>query len=268
MELLQLKYFCDAAQTENFSKTAKKHNVPPSNISQSIKRLETEIQTNLFNRKANSLTLSNEGKIFYTKVAEALNLIEAAKTEITDNSEKGTLKICILTNRTTVMKTVEEFTKKHPEVVALVSYGKGKCLVVEDKKDVKNVKKTDIIYIVSQTTQSPKMFEEIVNEISKISQVKVFNTICRATFDRQSAAAKLAKEVDVMIVIGGKNSGNTTRLYQICSNITKTYHIENVDEIETDWFNNIETVGITAGASTPDWIIENIKRRIKEITNC
>ena len=158
--------------------------------------------------------------------------------------------------------------KKHPEVVALVSYGKGKCLVVEDKEDVKNVKKTDIIYIVSQTTQSPKKFEEIVNEISKISHVKVFNTICRATFDRQSAAEKLAKEVDVMIVIGGKNSGNTTRLYQICSAITKTYHIENVDEIEIDWFKNIETVGITAGASTPDWIIENIKRRIKEITNC
>ena len=158
--------------------------------------------------------------------------------------------------------------KKHPEVVALVSYGKGKCLVVEDKDDVKNVKKTDIIYIVSQTTQSPKKFEEIVNEISKISQVKVFNTICRATFDRQSAAAKLAKEVDVMIVIGGKNSGNTTRLYQICSNITKTYHIEDVDEIEPAWFDNVEAVGITAGASTPDWIIENIKRRIKEITNC
>ena len=158
--------------------------------------------------------------------------------------------------------------KKHPEVVALVSYGKGKCLVVEDKNEVKNVKKTDIIYIVSQTTQSPKKFEEIVNEISKISQVKVFNTICRATFDRQSAAAKLAKEVDVMIVIGGKNSGNTTRLYQICSNITKTYHIEDVDEIEPAWFDKVEAVGITAGASTPDWIIENIKRRIKEITNC
>ena len=158
--------------------------------------------------------------------------------------------------------------KKHPEVVALVSYGKGKCIVIEDKKDVKNVKKTDIIYIVSQTTQSPKKFEEIVNEISKISQVKVFNTICRATFDRQSAAEKLAKEVDVMIVIGGKNSGNTTRLYQICSNITKTYHIEDVGEIEPAWFDKVESVGITAGASTPDWIIENIKRRIKEITNC
>lgn len=158
--------------------------------------------------------------------------------------------------------------KKHPEVVALVSYGKGKCIVVEDKKDVESVKKTDIIYVVSQTTQSPKKFEEIVNEISKISETKVFNTICRATFDRQSAAEKLAKEVDIMIVIGGKNSGNTTRLYQICSAITTTYHIENVDEIKPDWFKNVNSVGITAGASTPDWIIENIKRRIKEITNC
>lgn len=155
--------------------------------------------------------------------------------------------------------------KRHPEVVALVSYGKGKCFVVEDKKDVKNIKKTDIIYVVSQTTQSPKKFNEIVTEIAKISEVKVFNTICRATFDRQSAAEKLAKEVDVMVVIGGKNSGNTTRLYQICSAITKTYHIENVDEINKSWFDKAETVGITAGASTPDWIIENIKRRISDV---
>ena len=58
-----------------------------------------------------------------------------------------------------------------------------------------------------------------------------------------------------------------TRLYQICSNITRTYHIENVDEIEKSWFDNVKEVGITAGASTPDWIIENIKRRIKEVTD-
>ena len=105
-----------------------------------------------------------------------------------------------------------------------------------------------------------------MEEISKISKVKVFNTICRATFDRQSSAKKLAKEVDVMIVIGGKNSGNTTRLYQICSNITKTYHIETVDEIEKSWFKNMDKIGITAGASTPDWIINNIERRIEELT--
>ncbi len=154
--------------------------------------------------------------------------------------------------------------KNHPEVVAAVSYGNGKCLVVEDKKDIKNVKKTDIIYIVSQTTQSRKKFDEIVKEIAKISKVKVFNTICQATFDRQSAAEKLAKEADVMIVIGGKNSGNTTRLYQICSAITKTYHVENVDEIKKFWFDNVKKAGITAGASTPGWIIEKIKTKIEE----
>jgi 4-hydroxy-3-methylbut-2-enyl diphosphate reductase len=157
--------------------------------------------------------------------------------------------------------------KKHPEVVALVSYGKGKCLVVEDKKDVQNIKKTDVIYVVSQTTQSPKKFDEIVEEISKISKVKVFNTICRATFDRQSAAEKLARKVDVMVVIGGKNSGNTTRLYQICSAITKTYHIENVDEIEKKWFDNVGKVGITAGASTPEWIVDAVKKSLSEINN-
>ncbi|MFA7073684.1 MAG: 4-hydroxy-3-methylbut-2-enyl diphosphate reductase [Endomicrobiaceae bacterium] len=155
--------------------------------------------------------------------------------------------------------------KTHPEVVALVSYGKGKCVVVEDVKDIKNVKKTDIIYIVSQTTQSPKKFKEIINKISKISKVKIYNTICKATFDRQSAAEKLAKKADVMFVIGGKNSGNTRRLYQICSKITKTHHIENVDEIKAGWFKNKKIFGITAGASTPRWIITNVKRRMEEV---
>ncbi|MDD5102506.1 MAG: 4-hydroxy-3-methylbut-2-enyl diphosphate reductase [Endomicrobiaceae bacterium] len=155
--------------------------------------------------------------------------------------------------------------RTHPEVVALVSYGKGKCIVVEDMHDVKNVKKTDIIYVVSQTTQSPKKFKEIVNKISKISKIKIYNTICKATYDRQSAAEKLANKVDVMIVIGGKNSGNTRRLYQICSKITKTHHIENVDEIKGIWFKNKNIFGITAGASTPSWIISNVKRRMKEV---
>lgn len=155
--------------------------------------------------------------------------------------------------------------KTHPEVIALVSYGKGRCVVVEDKKDVKKIKKTPVIHIVSQTTQSPKQFASIVELIAKISKVKIYNTICRATFDRQGSAEKLAKLVDIMIVIGGKNSGNTRRLYQICSQKVKTYHIENVEEIKKSWFNSSNKVGITAGASTPNWIIENIKRRIADI---
>lgn len=154
--------------------------------------------------------------------------------------------------------------KTHPEVIALVSYGKGKCVVVENKSDIKKIKKTDIIYVVSQTTQSPKNFDDIVKEITKISKVKIYNTICKATFDRQTAAEKLAKSVDVMIVVGGKNSGNTRRLFQICSNVVETYHIESGDEIKNEWFKNKQKIGITAGASTPDWIIEDIKTKCKE----
>ena len=122
MELLQLKYFCDAAKTENFSKTAKKYNVPPSNISQSIKRLEKELETTLFNRKSNSLTLSSQGEIFYNKISEALKLIDDAKCEISPKQNQAILKICVLTNRTVLMETVEEFNKIYPDIIIIASY--------------------------------------------------------------------------------------------------------------------------------------------------
>ena len=130
MELLQLKYFCDAAQTQNFSKTASKYHVPPSNISQSIKRLEKELDVKLFDRKSNCLTLNEKGKNFYTKVSEALKIIGNAKSEATDSNDKGILKICIMTNRLTVTKTIEEFAKKYPEVIISSAYS-----LLDDFKD-------------------------------------------------------------------------------------------------------------------------------------
>ncbi|MBR5517728.1 MAG: LysR family transcriptional regulator [Clostridia bacterium] len=122
MELLQLKYFCDAAQTENFSKTASKYHVPPSNISQSIKRLEGELGIKLFDRKTNCLTLNQSGKNFCIKVKEALNILENAKAEATDSNDKGVLKICIMTNRLIVTDTIEKFAKKYPDIVISSSY--------------------------------------------------------------------------------------------------------------------------------------------------
>ena len=122
MEILQLKYFCDAAKTENFSKTAKKYNVPPSNISQSIKRLEKELGTFLFTRNPNSLMLNEQGKKFYEKINNALNIMEEAKDEITDNEFKGKLKICIMTNRHIAMNVMEKFRTNYPEVVIMSDY--------------------------------------------------------------------------------------------------------------------------------------------------
>lgn len=122
MELLQLKYFCDAAKTENFSKTANKFNVPPSDISQTIKRLEKELSVNLFVRNANSISLSEKGCQFYKKVLEALNILNDAITEIADDGKNGKLNICINANRRIVMKTVEKFKKQFANVDIITKF--------------------------------------------------------------------------------------------------------------------------------------------------
>ncbi|MDR2426914.1 MAG: 4-hydroxy-3-methylbut-2-enyl diphosphate reductase [Endomicrobium sp.] len=153
----------------------------------------------------------------------------------------------------------------HPEVVALMSYGNGKCIVVENIKEAQKLEIKGDLNIVSQTTQTPKNFDSIVNCLKKSYKVKIFNTICKATFDRQQSAEKLAKTVGLMIVIGGKNSGNTTRLAEICSDKTKTYHIEKADDLKKSWFKDKDVIGLTAGASTPYWIIKQVQRRIEEI---
>ncbi|GHT54874.1 4-hydroxy-3-methylbut-2-enyl diphosphate reductase [Endomicrobiia bacterium] len=155
--------------------------------------------------------------------------------------------------------------KVHPEVVALVSYGNDKCVVIENSKEAGRFEWSGGLNIVSQTTQTPKNFDSTVKVLKKRHKVKVYNTICKATLERQKSAKKLAGTVDLMIVIGGKNSGNTTRLTQICGAKTKTYHVETTDDLKEQWFKKIENVGLTAGASTPVWIIKDIEKRVKEI---
>jgi 4-hydroxy-3-methylbut-2-enyl diphosphate reductase len=94
----------------------------------------------------------------------------------------------------------------------------------------------------------------------------VFNTICDATSVRQDEARKIAREAELMLVVGGFNSANTTRLAQICQDIqNRTFHVETADQIEPEWFSGVETVGITAGASTPRWIIDEVVERVKRI---
>jgi (E)-4-hydroxy-3-methyl-but-2-enyl pyrophosphate reductase len=155
--------------------------------------------------------------------------------------------------------------KKHPEIKALVSYGGSRCYVVEKASDLKKIDLSGNICVVSQTTQSPKNFNNFVSTIKKINpRAAIYNTICKATIDRQTAAKELSRKVEVMIVVGGKNSGNTKRLAQICSKCTKTYYVETASEIKKDWFNGVDKIGISAGASTPDWIIKEVRKKIEE----
>ena len=120
--------------------------------------------------------------------------------------------------------------------------------------------------IISQTTFSGERFQEIVSALlDKSRDIRVMRTICTATDQRQRATRELASKVDVMLVIGGKNSANTTRLAQLCAKICRTYHIETAEELRPAWFDNIEKIGITAGASTPDWIIKEVYKKCQRI---
>lgn len=157
--------------------------------------------------------------------------------------------------------------REHPEVKALISYGGKFCKVVENAKEVIKIKLKSKVGVISQTTQDPNNFKDIIDSIKQFRpNAKTHNTICRATIDRQESARKLAKKVDLLIVVGGKNSGNTRRLYEIGSEIVKTKLIETYKEIKPQWFKGVTIVGITAGASTPHWIIEEVKNKIVSLS--
>ena len=122
MEILQFKYFCDAAESQNFSKTAQKFNVPPSNISQCIKRLENELSVSLFNRKSNSIVLNEDGMAFYEKVSRALKVIDEAKAELTGKNHQEKIRICIVASRRIVMNVIEKFSMQFPEIGFIISH--------------------------------------------------------------------------------------------------------------------------------------------------
>jgi (E)-4-hydroxy-3-methyl-but-2-enyl pyrophosphate reductase len=125
--------------------------------------------------------------------------------------------------------------------------------------------------VVSQTTQMEDAFFDMVKHLSMVAkELKVHNTICPATFFRQHAAADLAHDVEVMVVIGGKNSSNTTHLAQLCVELgTPAFHIETPEELHgnvelKNALQHAQTIGLTAGASTPDWVIQNVCDALKE----
>ncbi len=161
--------------------------------------------------------------------------------------------------------------KNHPEVVGTLGYLReagGKGVVVEKREDLKEVMGKEKVGIVAQTTQNEQFFKEVVGEIALwAKEVKVINTICNATSERQEDIYELAPQVDVMLIIGGKNSGNTRRLYEISKSLNpNSYHIETSEELRPEWFKGVKRVGITAGASTPDWIIKEVIDRIKSLS--
>lgn len=152
--------------------------------------------------------------------------------------------------------------KDHPEVKGLLGYAGKNSAIYSDGMVLKNKK----IGVVPQTTLDFEHFYNAVkNLLPRVIEMKIYNTICDETILRINEALSIAKKVDMMLVIGGKNSANTTRLYQICKSIRPSYHIESVNDIKKEWFKGVKSVGITAGASTPDEQIEKVLNYLKKI---
>ena len=159
--------------------------------------------------------------------------------------------------------------KKHPEIKGVVSYANKEddAFIVLEPKELTQLPLKNKVAVVSQTTKKPEDFAKIVSALIQTHrEVRVFNTICNATFENQDAAAELAKKADVMIVIGGKHSSNTKMLHSISEkDCPDSYLIENESELDPTWFSKKNLCGVSAGASTPDWIVQNVINKIKEI---
>ncbi len=159
--------------------------------------------------------------------------------------------------------------ESHPEIKGVKSYAINGAIVVTSVDDLVDLKLKDKIALVAQTTRRVENYTEIANYlIPRYKEVRVFNTICNATFENQEAVREISKKADIMLIIGGKNSSNTKQLFSISKgNCENSYHIEDEKELDYDWFKNKSFCGISAGASTPDWIIQNVVDAIEKRIN-
>ena len=157
----------------------------------------------------------------------------------------------------------------HPEVEGIVAHAGGDAIVVEEVADIPARLPSRKVGIVVQTTQSLERLNQVVAALlPRVSELKVHNTICSATGKRQSAAEELARGVDVMVVVGGHNSGNTTRLAEICRGVnSRVHHVETAHELDPAWFRGASSVGVTAGASTPDEQMAGVVAAIEAMTD-
>lgn len=155
----------------------------------------------------------------------------------------------------------------HPEVAGILAHTRGQAIVADSLEDLMGKKLKGKVGIVVQTTQPVEKLQEMAGFVAaRGSELRVCNTICNATARRQRSARELAKEANLMIVVGGKNSANTTRLAQICGMTgTKSYHIETAAELDRAWLHGKKLIGLTSGASTPDWLLEEVAKEIRRL---
>lgn len=158
--------------------------------------------------------------------------------------------------------------RNHPEVKSIIGTIEGDTIVVEGPQEAKKLKIFHRpIGVISQTTQTIGNFKKVIEILlDKTKELKINNTICNAVENIQKNSLNVAKQVDLMLIVGGKNSANTTRLFQICQDKTRyVYHIETADEIDLNWLKGVRKIGITGGTSTAPWIIEQVISKLVSV---
>ncbi len=182
-------------------------------------------------------------------------LVKKVHSNIRDYSQKG-------------YATIIVGDADHAEVIGLMSYAKDNCHVISGPDEARKLPALKKANIVAQTTQEERIFNECVEIIrEKTDELTVSNTICAPTRERQKETIEFAKNCDLVIVVGGRNSANTQRLFKICSKLAKdAIHIEKDDELPNDALNNRRNIFITAGASTPNWMIEKVLEKTRELS--
>ena len=158
--------------------------------------------------------------------------------------------------------------REHPEVMGIEGWASGPVTIIQTEEEAKEFElesENAKVCVVAQTTFNYNKFKDLVEIISeKGYDISVLNTICNATKERQEEASAIAKRVDAMIVIGDKRSSNTQKLFEICSNAcADTYYIQTLGDLNVNQLRSVETVGITAGASTPNKIIEEVQNNVR-----
>jgi 4-hydroxy-3-methylbut-2-enyl diphosphate reductase len=170
---------------------------------------------------------------------------------------------CALYLRKNGYKVVIAGDERHPEVKSVLSYLGNDGIVLHNPFSIAAKK----IGVVSQTTLDRETFWEVVRSLmDSTKELRIYDTICESTKVRRDEATELAGQVGTMLIVGGRNSSNTTKLYTVVKRIQpRTYHIEAEEEIEPEWFKGVQRVGIAGGASTPDVIIDKVERRVKNL---
>jgi 4-hydroxy-3-methylbut-2-enyl diphosphate reductase len=189
------------------------------------------------------------------KIVDATCVLVKRVQEIAKKLEKDGFEVVIVGDR------------KHPEVGALTGCVK-KAVVIADRKDVCKLPTNKKLGVVCQTTQSAEHFGRMVGEIAKIgfNEIRVINTLCRESLKRQDSAVELCKKVDVMFVLGGLDSANTRRLAELCKKYNnQTFHLQNWGEFDRRMVSGKKIAGVTAGASTPKWVIDQFVENLKAV---